>query len=428
MSALTDLRERRAALKGKLADMDKAAAGAALDKATQASWDETRSQLDAADAEYERKVQLAEIDTRSVGRVIGGGAGGADNRWNELLAGYSISRAIMHADASVDAGREIEVSREEEKRTGRKARGIIVPHQVLMERRAGGQVVGTPELGGVLAPDRFRPDLMVNPLFAASVLPKLGVTTIEAGPGNQVLPKWLTSGTVEWIGENAEPTESEATWGTITQSPHTAACTMSYSRRTLLNATPSIDALLRSDITRQVAIAIDRAAINGAGGLEPLGLLRQPGLPTISLGAVGGPVTLPLLIDLAAAPDIADAGAAGPAWLTTGKAMASILKLQDGDGRYMMLGASGSLLGYPVVRSSTVPSNLTKTTGTALSAVIFAYWQNMIVTMWTGLDVLSDPYTRGSTGAVRIYAFQDLDVGVRHIESFAAFVDVATGP
>ena len=42
----------------------------------------------------------------------------------------------------------------------------------------------------------------------------------------------------------------------------------------------------------------------------------------------------------------------------------------------------------------------------------------------SGLDVLVDPYTGSATGATRIAMYQDIDVAVRHAESFAAILDV----
>jgi len=43
--------------------------------------------------------------------------------------------------------------------------------------------------------------------------------------------------------------------------------------------------------------------------------------------------------------------------------------------------------------------------------------------MWGGLDLLVDPYTGGTSGTVRVSVLQDVDVTVRHPESFSAMVD-----
>ena len=46
--------------------------------------------------------------------------------------------------------------------------------------------------------------------------------------------------------------------------------------------------------------------------------------------------------------------------------------------------------------------------------------------MVLGVDVLVDPYTGSSTGATRITVFKDVDVAVRHAESFSATQDYLT--
>ena len=43
-----------------------------------------------------------------------------------------------------------------------------------------------------------------------------------------------------------------------------------------------------------------------------------------------------------------------------------------------------------------------------------------------GLDILVDPYTFSLSGAVRIVAFTDFVIGVRHTASFAAMLDALT--
>lgn len=60
------------------------------------------------------------------------------------------------------------------------------------------------------------------------------------------------------------------------------------------------------------------------------------------------------------------------------------------------------------------------------SALIYSGdWASVIASIGA-TDILSNPYTRGASGAVLLHAFTDADVQCRHIESFAAFVDVKT--
>jgi HK97 family phage major capsid protein len=430
MSSVRALLEERKNLNEKMKALTSAHPDTALPEDAQRKWDTHLTERDTLEKRIGYQSTLDEDELRMAGRPIGGGAVGIDARWNQMMSRYSISKAILHQDSNVDAGLEVEVSKETERRTGKKARGLLVPDEAFVERRAG-QVVGTDALGGVLDPDRYRGDLLIDRLRAASVLARLGVSYLNVVGSTTVLPKMTAGGNTDWIGENQDaPAESELGFGSVTLSQKTVASQASYSRRMLMDATPSIDALLRDDIAKNISTAIDVAAINGTGGLQPLGLLRMAGIKTISLGATGAAPTIENLIDLCAAPDIANATGSGPAWLTTGTAVAAIQKLKDGDGRYLFLSSMpSSLLGYPLIRSSSVPGNLVKGAGTGLSAMIFSGdWSSMLIGRWGGggVDLLADPYTAGASGRTKLYAFADADVQVRHLESFAVFVDVKT--
>jgi len=93
----------------------------------------------------------------------------------------------------------------------------------------------------------------------------------------------------------------------------------------------------------------------------------------------------------------------------------------------MILDDKSELFGYKVIATSLVPSNLTKGSGSSLSAMIFGNFNDLVVGQWgLGLDVLFDPYTGSSTGAMRVTVFLDVDVAVRHAESFAAIQDMVT--
>jgi hypothetical protein len=58
--------------------------------------------------------------------------------------------------------------------------------------------------------------------------------------------------------------------------------------------------------------------------------------------------------------------------------------------------------------------------------MIFGNTSDLLVGMWSGLDLIVDPYTAATSGTVRVVALQDVDVAVRHPESFAVIVDMIT--
>ena len=89
--------------------------------------------------------------------------------------------------------------------------------------------------------------------------------------------------------------------------------------------------------------------------------------------------------------------------------------------------AFGSLNGYRAGVSNQVPSNLTKGTGTNLSAILFGNWADLFIGMWGVLEILPNPYGTGfAAGDIQIRALQTVDIAVRHPESFSAMTDAIT--
>jgi HK97 family phage major capsid protein len=51
--------------------------------------------------------------------------------------------------------------------------------------------------------------------------------------------------------------------------------------------------------------------------------------------------------------------------------------------------------------------------------VLFGNLADCVVGMWSGLDVVVDPYTQSASGQVILTVHQDFDVAVRRPQSFA---------
>jgi len=50
--------------------------------------------------------------------------------------------------------------------------------------------------------------------------------------------------------------------------------------------------------------------------------------------------------------------------------------------------------------------------------VFFGVWNQLIIGMWSGVDLQVNPYALDTSGGIRVTAFQDLDIAVRHPEAF----------
>ena len=82
------------------------------------------------------------------------------------------------------------------------------------------------------------------------------------------------------------------------------------------------------------------------------------------------------------------------------------------------------IAGWRFEVSNNVPSNLTKGSGTNLSAVISGNYADLLIGLYGTMEILVDPYTDFAKGTTGVRVSQSIDIAVRHAESFAAIKDV----
>lgn len=345
---------------------------------------------------------------------------------------FRLTRAIMalvNKDWNL-APFEKEASDAVAKRIGKTPQGFFVPYEIMTRDL----VKGTTTAGGYLVATELRPEAFVEMLRNKMVVRQLGARILGGLVGDIAIPKQTGGATAYWVSEGAAPTESQQTFGQIAMTPKTVGAYTDISRKLLLQSSIDVEALVRQDIATTLALAIDLAAINGSGtDGQPTGVLNTSGVGLVSIGENGGAPTFAHMVSLETevATDNADIGTL--AYLTNakvrGKLKTTFVNPSSGDTIVWQLGKQagwGLVNGYDAAVSNQVPSNLTKGTGTDLSAIIFGNWGDLIIGEWGVLDILVDPYTGSAAGTVRVRALQDVDVAVRHAESFAIIVDAST--
>ena len=249
--------------------------------------------------------------------------------------------------------------------------------------------------------------------------------------GDVSIPKRTGSASSYWFGgdDSDAVTESTGTIGTIAMNPKTVGCYSKFSRLMQLQATPDIEQLIRADFIALLADAIDTAAINGSGSSnQPLGILNTSGIGSVAGGTNGLAPTLDHLLDLKKEVTADNADVATCGYLTNAKVEAVLAKAKDSQNQYL-LSPYGTELGRSQIAgrrfevSNNVPSNLTKGSGTDLSALIYRNFSDLLIGMFGQLEILVDPYTDFAKGTVGVRALQSIDIAVCHAESFAAMQD-----
>ena len=340
---------------------------------------------------------------------------------------YSLMRAFRNAAAGRDVGGfEREVSDEIAKRLGKEARGFYVPSDIFKRDL----VTSTDASGGFLKPTDHLGGEFVDALRPTLVTASLGARMMSGLSGDVAIPALNAKTAVGFVAENAAPAaEGAPTFRQITMSPKTVAQYVDLSRKLMMQSDPSVEQVIRDDMLRQFAAKIDEVAIEGGGSNEPTGITQTSGIGSVAIGTNGGALTYAKIVDLEKEVAVDNAMGGNMAFLTNPKVIAklrTISKQTSGVEGNFIMDPNGTVLGYDVASSNLVPSDLTKGSGTALSAVIFGNFSELMIGMFGGLDVLVDPYTGSAAGTTRISMFQDVDVAVRHAESFAAILDATT--
>lgn len=405
---------------------------------------ETRSYTEEETIEFRRlqgeidamneKIRDAEAFEANL-RMMGGAPASTDlgqseeREHQEMKANYSLHKAIRSQQQNgVLDGIEKELHDETVRRAesvGIAITGIAIP---MLEKRAAGQTVTQDSGaygGNLVATDLQSPIDFLRP---QPIVEKLGARFISNLQGNLKFPVNEGGIVATWEGEVDTVANSKNAYGSKTMMPKRLAASVLISLQNLLQSSIDLEMYTIQDIRAVIANAIDLAAINGSGtGDQPLGILNTSGINTIAGGTNGLAPTWAQIVGMETAVFVENANAAKMAYavnpVTKGKL--KTLKHEAGDLGYLM-NQDGTINGYPVGVSNLIPGNITKGTGTNLSAGLFGDFSQLIIGQWGFLDLSVDDKSRKKDGYVEVTVNTFLDILVKQPKAFSVVKDWIT--
>jgi HK97 family phage major capsid protein len=426
---LREMLERRAAIAAEMRSLNTAPAGdnGDLSAEQRTRWDALKGELDTLEQRIGRQSTLDDAERRMQGQTIGGTG---DAHLDREMRSFSLVRAIASQvpNLNVDAARERELSQEVARRAGRPFQGMAVPMSVFhqpVEQRVMTTTTPSGSAGSNIIGTDYRPGEYIDLLRNALVVRQLGARVLTGLVGNVAIPRLKQDATAAWVNENQAIPVSDLGFGQVSLTPKHVGARTEFSRNMLLQSSPDIETLVRADFAAVLAAEVDRAAIAGSGvAPEPLGILKTPGIGIVPLGTNGGPITFDAVADLQGMVDDANVTGAAMAFATNTKVRRQAAKLKDTTN--VPLGLSTIFQGGSLAVSNNVPGNLTKGTGTDLSALIYGNWSDLLLGYWSEFDLLVNPYeaTAYSKGNVQVRGMVTMDVAVRYPQSFAAIKDI----
>lgn len=401
----SDLIEQRAAIVARMNEAHGADNTEAFNSA--------EAELRALDAKITRQRAIDAAERSEPGRPINGDA----KLDTEIRSKFSLGRAVAGACGfAVDWGFEREVQPELAKRAGLPAQGIFVPTEIFDIRAASSN--SNPG-GGYLIGTDHRPDLYISALTASSVIRGMGATVLNGLTGNLDIPMETSAPAIGWVTDNQALTSDDPEFGSMGLSPKHAGALSEWSRNMILQASPDVEQLLRRMLARDLALAIDLAAINGGGTAEPMGVLQTTGIATQAYGTS----LFHTAAEMIAKADIANVGTARRGFLSTNTVKKLAAKAQDT--QKLPVGLSKIFHDEPTTFSNQVPTTLG---GGSDHGLIYADWSELLIGVWSEIDILVNPFesTAYSKGNVKIRALATTDCNLRHPLAFVSATGVTS--
>ena len=364
---------------------------------------DAEAELRALDGKLERARKLDEMDAAAPKR---------DANLTRELRDYSLTRALAWASgiAGIDAGREREMDAELRATTKRNFEGVAVPTEIFEKRvlTTAAPVAGP---GSNLVSTDFLANEYISALTASTVIASLGARTLSGLMGNVEIPGEKAAPAVAWIAENAALTPADPQFRQVTLSPKHVGGLSEFSRNMLMQTSPGIEGILRQMMARDIALEMDRVAINGGGANQPTGILAASGTQSQAY-ATSLFNTAALMIEKAQTANV------GPnrAFLSTPRVerIAAVALTAD----KLPVGIPNIFHQQRTEFTNLAPDNLGA--GTNESALIYGDFSEMLIGLWSALDVLVNPYesTAYSKGNVMVRAMATADIALRNPQAF----------
>jgi HK97 family phage major capsid protein len=369
----------------------------------------------------------------------------------EIAQKYDIVKVVRYltemADmksSSIDIGFEREISAELANKTGRAVQGILLPDFVRAGANTtdGSLTLGTPAFdattsdGGIsgiggggknLVETLLLAGHFVEALVAALVLREAcGVEVLTGLVGNVSIPKGesISGG---WIAEGANAPKKNPTFGQITASPHTFGAYVDITRKLLLQSSINVQGKILQWLMYACANGLETAAFQGTGADG-----QPKGLCTALTGtAWGNAPTFDKIVDLIAAAKIANSYKPSMKFVGNAGVWAKLAKTRDyevltdgaasdaknvgaiGGSTRLLDTATNKLIGRDFVEANLMPAK----------KLLFGDFTQLTVCLWSGTDIIVDPYANSTNGGLRLVALQDSDILIKRTESFG----LATG-
>ena len=302
---------------------------------------------------------------------------------------------------------EFEASEAAQRSYGQTAQGIMLPDEVLRNWNQRDLSAGS---DGDLIGQDYRAGDFIDVLRNNSAVMPLA-TMLNGLTGDVKIPRKTAAASAAFISsEGGAAGESELTVGNVSMSPKSLGAFTDITRQLMIQSSIDVENLVRNDLAASMAIAIDDAALEGSGSSgNPTGITNTSGINSVSLSSAAAP-TFAEMVSMETAVRVDNALLGDLAYIVHPTNYGTLKTTEKATNTAQFVAVNDEINGYRAVVSPQLTAN----------NYVFGNFNDLLIGMFGGLDIVVDPYTSSSSGTVRIVALQSVDVAVRHAVSFCA--------
>lgn len=353
---------------------------------------------------------------------------------------YSLVRAInILADGGEVDGLEGEASDEIAKRTKRDPQGFFVPignlslHAAMAAQQRGfGYVPGikgdprntgyrtdldstTATTAAELVGVAHRPQDLIEVLRNRQVAVQAGARSLNIDSGTISIPRVDTAGSFGWVTENpggSNLTETNVVTGAVTATGNEGGASHTYSKKLLRQGTPSVENLVRDDLTQSIAVGKDLAFFEGSGSSgQPTGIKNTGSIGGVTFGVATTP-TWAEMVEFQTDVASGNAEMGSLSYVFNAAVRGNLMTLPkdaSNGGEGYIIDSNNMIGGRPYFLTEQISSNF----------VAYGNWSDTFIVDWGGIDIVVNPYTDDLARQIRVSAFIITDVAVRHAASYS---------
>lgn len=244
---------------------------------------------------------------------------------------------------------------------------------------------------------------ILEPLYANSVLSKLGVKWYTGMPMGDIAVPVMGKGNVGWSDEIAAAGASTNTFTSVVLQPKRLTAYVDISKMMIAQDTVGVENAVRRDIVNALNDKLEATILGSAAAstTQPAGIFNGK---TLSDGS-----TFAKVCEIEAG--VENANVYGDMkYLLSPSAKADFRAMAKSSKNTQLVYEGGSIDGVPAITTSNV-----KTAG----AYIYGDFSNLAIGSWGNIDITVDEYTQAVNGCVRLVVNAYFDAKVLRSEAFA---------